>query len=128
MIDYLQTALCEIGTNDKERITEYLRSVGLSYPNNWCAAFVNWCLNQNDYIGINNGLARSFLNWGYEIQEPKLGCIVVLKRGVVKWQGHVGFWLDEDSGLVRVLGGNQKGRVGINAYLSNRILGYRLPR
>lgn len=32
------------GPNDSPRIREYLKSVGISFPAPWCAAFVTWCL------------------------------------------------------------------------------------
>lgn len=35
-----------IGSNWGPKVEQYLRSSGIDYPAPWCAAFVNWCLNQ----------------------------------------------------------------------------------
>jgi len=130
---HLGLALNEIGVTevpgpgDNPRISEYLSSVGLpssdSIPH--CAAFVNWVLKKSYVEGTGSGMARSFLYWGYSISTPKLGCIVVLKRGVDPRKGHVGFFLDESRGFIRILGANQGDRVGINAYSKLRLLEYR---
>ena len=129
---HLDIALNEIGETEvpgpgnNPRIAEYLKSVHLfgidKIPH--CAAFVNWCLEQAGIKGTKSGLARSYLHWGYKTP-PLLGCIVVLRRGVDPVKGHVGFFLDESRGFIRILGGNQGDRVGINAYSTLRLLDYR---
>lgn len=121
------------GPGNNPRIAEYLKSVGLpgidKIPH--CAAFANWVVEGGDipgYAGVqgtDSGLARSFLNWGYSIDKPLLGCIVVLKRGLDVRKGHVGFYLDDSRGFIRILGANQGDRVGINAYAKVRLLDYR---
>jgi len=130
---HLDIALNEIGQaeipgpGNNPRIAEYLKSVGLPgidvIPH--CAAFVDWCLVQSGVKGTGSGLARSFLHWGFKIEEPKLGCVVVLRRGIDPVKGHVGFFLDASRGFIRILGGNQGDRVGINAYSTLRLLDYR---
>jgi uncharacterized protein (TIGR02594 family) len=136
---HLSIALNEIGVTEipgagnNARIAEYLKSVGLpgidKIPH--CAAFANWVVEGGDYSdttgvpGTESGLARSFLNWGYSINKPKLGCIVVLKRGTDPRKGHVGFYLDHSRGFIRILGANQGDRVGVNAYSGLRLLSYR---
>jgi uncharacterized protein (TIGR02594 family) len=75
----------------------------------WCSAFVNWCLEQANYVGTKNALAKSWLQWGVEC-DPKWGCIVITKYRVTKTH-HVGFFVQKDSdNHVFVLGGNQKDR------------------
>ena len=136
---HLDIALNEVGVTEipgagnDPRIAEYLKSVGLpgidKIPH--CAAFANWVVMGGDYAdfpgvpGTNSGMARSFLRWGYDIEEPRLGCIVVLRRGVNPRKGHVGFFLDESRGFIRILGANQGDRVGVNAYAKVRLLSYR---
>jgi len=130
---HLAVALKEIGimevegNNSNPRINEYLESVGMRGDDEipWCAAFVNWALEQVDVLGTKSPAARSFLTWGYRINDPMLGCIVVLKRGSGSWQGHVGIFLDDYKGYIRILGGNQLNRVGINAYPKIKLLGFR---
>ncbi len=136
---HLTIALSQIGTTEipgkesNSKIDEYLKSVNI--PGNdeipWCAAFANWCLITADIPGTGLPNARSFLDYmrgGGEdrnIVSPELGCLVIFSRGTQSWQGHVGFFLDYYKGMVRIIGGNQKNRVGINAYSVNRLLGYR---
>lgn len=129
---HLDIALNEIGVTEipgsgnDPRIAEYLKSVGLPgrdvIPH--CAAFVNWCLEKAGFEGTGSGLARSYLRWGFQCP-PMLGCIVVLKRGIDPTKGHVGFFLDESRGFIRILGANQGDRVGVNAYSKLRLLDYR---
>jgi uncharacterized protein (TIGR02594 family) len=129
----LQIAISQIGTFEysgrltNPHVAKYLTSVGLpgidSIP--WCAAFVNWCLQEGGVKGTNSGLARSFLYWGNNTDDPKPGDIVVLRRGVDPRKGHVGFYLDKSNGYIRLLGGNQGDRVGVNSYAAIRLLGYR---
>jgi uncharacterized protein (TIGR02594 family) len=93
----------------------------------WCAAFVGAVL---EHAGIRSTRAlnaRSYLGWGESITLPRLGCIVVFKRGGSSWQGHVGFYISHDENYIRVLGGNQSNRVGINTYPRRDWLGYRWP-
>lgn len=132
-LKHLSVALEEIGTaevpgaGNNPRIVEYLTSVGLPgrdvIPH--CAAYVNWVLAQVKIKGTGSGMARSYLYWGYEISKPRLGCIVVLRRGLNPKKGHVGFYLDHSGGFIRILGANQGDRVGINAYSAARHLSYR---
>lgn len=94
----------------------------------WCSAFVNWCLLNSGFTGTNNAAARSWLKWGRELKKPQHGCITILwRRSPKSWQGHVGFFIDEDHENVFLLGGNQKDSVCIRAYPKNRVLGYRWP-
>ena len=115
------------GPENNPRIAEYLTSVGLpgvdSIPH--CAAFVNWVLKKAHLPATGSGLARSFMYWGYDIGEPRFGCIVVLRRGVDPAKGHVGFFMDKSAGFIQILGANQGDRVGINAYSKLRLLSYR---
>lgn len=137
---HLTIALNQIGTTeisgDKSNviINRYLKTVGQKGDDEipWCSAFVNWCLIEANLPGTGKPNARSFLDYRREEQGvstelafPELGCLVVLSRGTKSWQGHVGIYLDHHRSLIRILGGNQKNRVGINAYPSNKLLGYR---
>jgi uncharacterized protein (TIGR02594 family) len=130
---HLIIALDEIGITEvpgpgnNPKIAEYLKAVDL--PGNdaipHCAAFVNWCLGQAGVPGTRSALARSFLNWGFRINKPQLGCVVVLSRGTDQSKGHVGFYMDSNHGFIKLLGGNQGDRVGINEFGLWRILEYR---
>jgi uncharacterized protein (TIGR02594 family) len=126
---HLDKALCELGQQEIDgseanpRISEYLETVGQGSSDEipWCAAFVNWCVPQ----GTNLASAKSFLNWGYRIDKPRLGCIVILNRGTQPWMGHIGFYMDEVGDYIYLLGGNQSNKVSIRGYNKNRLRGYR---
>ena len=115
------------GPENNPEIAKWLESVNLpgrdAIPH--CAAFVNDCLENASCPGTKSGLARSYLNWGYSLSKPALGCIVVIRRGADPRKGHVGFFLDESRGFIRILGANQNDRVGVNAYSKLRLLDYR---
>jgi uncharacterized protein (TIGR02594 family) len=115
------------GVGDNPRIVEYLRSVDMRADDEipWCAAYVNWCLEEAGYKGTGKANAKSYLNWGYAISHPVPGAIVVFDRGIYKWQGHVGFFLDETPSYVYLLGGNQQNKVSVRAYGKERLVGYR---
>jgi uncharacterized protein (TIGR02594 family) len=92
----------------------------------WCSSFVSWCLARVGLAGSGSALARSWLDWGEELCEPRRGSIVVLE-GEGALSGHVGFYLGSHGSEVLVLGGNQSDAVGIAAYPAGRVLGYRWP-
>jgi len=130
---HLIIALGEIGQKEiagvmsNDRISDYLRSVNMRADDEiaWCAAFVNWCLEQAGMVGTKMPNAKSYLNWGYNINVPLPGAVVVFDRGKQKWQGHVGFFLDETPSYVYLLGGNQQDKVSIRPYSKDRLEGYR---
>lgn len=92
----------------------------------WCAAFVGGCLKDAGLEGTGKLLARSYLEYGTKLDEPKVGCIVVLKRGAPP-AGHVGFLTGWGDGYVRVLGGNQSDAVNEARFKESDVLGYRWP-
>ena len=93
----------------------------------WCAAFANAMLYEAGQKGTGALNARSFLNWGSKLTKPKVGCIVVFKRGNSSWQGHVAFFLRDLGDRIEVLGGNQSDSVSIGRYKKTDLLGYRWP-
>ncbi|WP_354106423.1 TIGR02594 family protein [Bradyrhizobium sp. LB14.3] len=140
---WVDTAMAELGVRDypgpryNPRVVEYLATTG--YEDNddetsWCSAFVNWTLAQNAIRGTNSAAARSWLNFGQRLVEPRPGCIVILWReSPQSWKGHVGFFAGWDVGhRVRLLGGNQGGgsdwdEVCVTNFPDERILGFRWP-
>lgn len=93
----------------------------------WCGAFAGSVLQANgQQIPKNPLAARSYLNFGQPTNEPKLGDIVVLRRGNDNIHGHVGFYNGLDAqGRPTILGGNQSNGVSVKAYDPNSVLGYR---
>ena len=113
------------GFRHNGRILEYLKTAlnlgnwGRSRDETaWCAAFVNWCLEQAGYEGTKHALARSFIDWGYVVRGERLGAIAVLRNNrnrdasTGSFGGyHVGFLIRDNRYSWRILGGNQKNRV-----------------
>ncbi len=121
------------GDADNPDVLKYLESVDTlsqSAQRNdetpWCSAFVNWCMEETGIKGTENAAARSWVQWGRELAEPEIGCVVVLWRGSpTGWQGHVGFFVKETLTTVSLLGGNQGDQVNISKYSKDRVLSYR---
>ena len=113
------------------RITEYHHGTNIQgYDDKaaWCSSFVNWVFAQVDIKGTASALARSWLDWGYLIDTPKRGCIVILEREDPNgWQGHVGFYLRTENDRIFLLGGNQLNEVREHDYDSATVLGFRWP-
>lgn len=155
--DWMRIAIAESELPERERsewpdpgenprIINYFRSTFLNPMTeggdevDWCAAFVNHCLETAGHDGTDHPGARSFAweNWGVRLEEPVYGCIAVfqnLPNPDPAWrtgQGHVGFVVEWDAQGVTLLGGNQSKTVK-KAYhrysTSNRKLYcYKLPR
>jgi uncharacterized protein (TIGR02594 family) len=118
---------------DRELIREIMGVDPVSTE--WCAAFVNMVLLENDLPQSSEYndyplMARSFLFWGEEVRDnPMQGDVLIFKRGTSGWQGHVGFYVNRRvlNGEVYyyVLGGNQSDKVSIEAYPASKLLGIR---
>ena len=112
------------------KIVEYHKTTSLKAKSDevaWCSSFVNWCMYKSNVTRTNKANARSWLSWGVPIDKPRIGCVVIFKRGLSKKQGHVGFYAgpDEDKNVIRCLGGNQKNKVCISVYPKSKVIGYR---
>ena len=93
----------------------------------WCAGFINAIEKQCGRKGTGKLLARSFLNYGKPTAIPKIGDIVVFKRGNSSWQGHVGYFITDDATSITCLGGNQSDKVCYAKYPRTSVLGFRRP-
>jgi uncharacterized protein (TIGR02594 family) len=139
MIDLLHEAfqyygLEEItGEQHNPQILDFFEEIGENWVQTdetaWCSAFINYLCKRNYYERSGKLTARSWLDVGVELDEPELGCIVVLWReSKVSWKGHVGFYINHDDRYIYILGGNQDSSVCIKRYPKNRLLGYRKLR
>jgi uncharacterized protein (TIGR02594 family) len=119
-------------TEHNPRILEYHASVTGGFDENeipWCSSFVNWCMEQSDIKGTDSAKARSWEKWGKKLSKPKRGAVAVFWReSKSSGKGHVGFFVEENSTHVSVLGGNQGDRVSVDKYPKARLLSYRWPR
>lgn len=130
------------GDADNPRVVEYLATVlGERMQHDsvaWCSAFANWCMRQSGYRGTGKANARSWLTYGAELIEPRIGCITVLSRPMKVGErivsddgvhGHVFFYLrhSRDAAFVHGMGGNQRNAVCDAPYLASRVIGWRWP-
>lgn len=120
-----------VGSRHEPKVVEFFAEAGHPEVHDdetaWCAAFANAMLRRAGYAGTGSLAARSFLTWGDELKIPKLGCIVVFKRGDSEWQGHVAFFLRDLGDRIEILGGNQGNAVSVITKSKDDLLGYRWP-
>lgn len=112
---------------NKKRLTKFIRQAHEMdiTKTAWCAALVNALLERQGIEGTGKLTARSLLNVGTSVKNPRLGDIVVIKRGLLPWQGHVGLYAGQTETHIIILGGNQSNMVCKKTYKKNRLLGYR---
>lgn len=120
-----------VGSQHEAKVVQFFSEAGHPEVHDdetaWCAAFANAMLRRAGYKGTGKLNARSFMDWGDELKQPRIGCIAVFKRGSSEWQGHVAFYVGEDASRVKVLGGNQGNSVSITTMPKSSLLGYRWP-
>jgi uncharacterized protein (TIGR02594 family) len=123
------------GPAENQRINEYHAATTLGRVSEkwaWCSSFVNWVMAQAGFEPTRSAAAKSWLKWSggrlldLAKENPRLGDIVVFHRGK-SWQGHVGFYVGEYGGYIKVLGGNQKDQVSIRNYSRKKLAGVIRP-
>ncbi|MBS0237314.1 MAG: TIGR02594 family protein [Proteobacteria bacterium] len=134
---WLEAAWAEFGVREisgKENSAEILRYFREAGDTNveseetpWCAAFAGAMLKRAGCEGTGSLLARSYLDWGLSLEEPRLGAIAVLARGDDPAAGHVGFLIGTTGEKLYLLGGNQNDAVSVAAFDAARLLGFRWP-
>lgn len=129
-MDFALTMLGKGEVPDNATLQEYLRNGGQNLDpatTAWCAAFVNASLGQAGIKGTGKLNARSFLDWGTAVDEPRKGDLAIFSRGGPRSAlGHVGFFNGYGiDGSVEVLGGNQGNSVSFGNYPKDRLLGFR---
>ena len=138
-LSWYKKALEELGTTEivggehNERIVEYHATTSLHADTDevpWCSSFVNWCMEQVGIKGTGSAAARSWLKWGMRIEEPRTGCLVVLKRGDNPRSGHVGFFVESvnHGKHINIVGGNQSNMVKLATYPAEDVLAYVWPK
>jgi uncharacterized protein (TIGR02594 family) len=129
----MDTGVDEIGgSRHNPRILEYHATTTLPAENAgadetaWCSSFVNWCVEQSGFPGTDSAMARSWLDWGSALSEPRKGAVTVFRRDSAGPQfGHVAFYWDRSGSTFLVLGGNQSNQVSIKGYPKADLLGFR---
>ena len=116
-----------VGAENNPRVVQYSTDIGNTWVKTdevaWCSEFVNWCLLQAGIQGTKSAVAKSFLKWGVETKTPNFGDLVIFSWDATS--GHIGFYVNEAPGGIRVLGGNQDDEVNIKVYKKDKIVSYR---
>lgn len=120
------------GAEDSDRIMQYSEDIGLDWVEAdevpWCSIFMNWIAMETGFERTDSGLARSWLNVGFPVENPQPGDVVIYWRESMESQkGHVGLFLgySKDQSKIYTLGGNQGDSVSVSAYPTERVLGFR---
>ena len=134
---YIPIAFAEFGIREvpgskhNPRILEYIKSTDLAkYPSlpdetEWCAAFLNWCIEKVGLPSPNSALVGHWRNWGSKPPAIRRGCVITF-RWDDGWE-HTSFYLGAVGNYVVCLGGNQSDAVWISVYHKKYITAYRLP-
>jgi len=93
----------------------------------WCADFMNLVLRRAGGKGTHSRAARSFLKFGEKLDGPRVGAIVIFRRGGAN-NGHVGVVRGTDgAGNPIVVSGNHGREVRQSVYSKRRVLAYVMP-
>ncbi len=130
----------EIRGGENPRVIAYHSTTTLGAKEDeipWCSSFVNWCMEQAGLKGTGSAAAKSWLEWGEELETPKIGCVCVIHTRI-KNDGttgsasgyHVGFWIEQKNGRVTLLGGNQSDSVKLSTFAlaSYEVVSLRWPK
>jgi uncharacterized protein (TIGR02594 family) len=94
----------------------------------WCSSFANFCMDEVSIAGTNSAGARSWTNWGTELDILQYGAVVVFQRGSANsGLGHVAFALHWTQDLVICLGGNQGDCVSVVPHDRSSLIAKRWP-
>lgn len=122
------------GPDSNPKILDYFRKSGhaavTSEATAWCGAFAGACLGGAGLPvpPLEQRLrARAYLEVGTPIDTPRVGAIVVFKRGDDPLAGHVGFVTGWTETHIACLGGNQGDAVTVAHFPRAEVVGYRWP-
>ena len=120
------------GSDDNPAVVAYYKDAGHPEIRHdavaWCAAYTSAMLERAGVPSAKTLSAREYMTWGKKLDKPAMGCVCVFSRGDPRsYQGHVGFYLGEAEGRIKVLGGNQGDAVSVAMVSKSRLLGYRWP-
>jgi len=90
----------------------------------WCSSEMCKWMERAGIPSTSSAAAASWGNWGRELKNGQLGCVVVMSR---TGGNHVALYLDEDDVGVYCLGGNQGDRVSVRRYSWDRVSHFRWP-
>lgn len=121
------------GLGSPEALLEALRHVGANArslglpPSLWCADFMNLVLRKSGLNATGSRAARSYLQYGKKIDEPRVGAIAIFSRG--RNSGHIGIVRGTDgNGNPIIVSGNHNHKVAEAVYPKARVIAYVVPR
>jgi len=121
-----------VGPLHEQKVLEFFRTVGNYSVKedevSWCSVFIGSCAKNVGLQYTKLATARSWLNIGNVVTDPRPGDIVVFWRDDPNsWKGHVSIYLgqNQETNEVYALGGNQNDEVCILTYRLDTVLGYR---
>jgi len=121
------------GLGSPEALLEALRHVGANAkslglpPSLWCADFMNLVLRKSGLNATGSRAAKSYLQYGKKIDEPRVGAIAIFQRG--KRGGHIGIVRGTDgAGNPIIVSGNHNHKVAESVYPKSRVIAYVVPR
>lgn len=121
------------GLGSPEALLEALRHMGanaktLGLPASlWCADFMNLVLRKSGLNATGSRAARSYLQYGKKIDEPRVGAIAIFTRG--RNGGHIGIVRGTDgNGNPIIVSGNHNNKVAEAVYPKSRVLAYVVPK
>ncbi|SEM33160.1 CHAP domain-containing protein [bacterium A37T11] len=94
------------GHNDGKSVEEYLRYCGVGKGNNWCSAFICWCLGQAGIANPKNPWAPAMFPAKRLVTTPLKGTIFGLYFPELKRIGHCGFVDTCDGKWITTVEGN----------------------
>ena len=119
------------GDGHNGRILTYAKEAGFEWVSTdetpWCSIFLSWCAMKAELQRSKKANAKSWLEIGKKVHNPRTGDIVVFHRGHKSdWRGHVAIYLghDQSGSKVSALGGNQSNSVSIGVYNDSKVAGY----
>jgi uncharacterized protein (TIGR02594 family) len=132
-VAYKEFGVREIpGAKHNPKILAYLNSTDLAqkYPSlpdetDWCAAFVNWCIERVSIPSTNSAVVSPWRNWGKAAPTPPTRGAVTTFLWDDGW-AHVSFYLGDIGNYVVCLGGNQSDAVWISVYHKKYVTSYRI--
>jgi uncharacterized protein (TIGR02594 family) len=143
--DWISAAEKELGEKEiagdkhNSRILQYHATTSLKAKADetaWCAAFVNWVLEESGYDGKKSASSHAWKTWGDGLSKPAVGAVAFIDWGKVfpnkpkkQGKGHVGFVVGRtaDNRIV-LLGGNQGNEVKYAGFMESHIHAYRVPK
>lgn len=121
------------GAGSNPVILDWASEQGISYQSDdlpWCALFVGHCIASTlDREPVPSAVlrARAWERFGIRTKPTPGAVMVFWRKSLNSGLGHVGFYVGEDDGAYRILGGNQSDSVSLAWMRKDRLVTARWP-